>query len=172
MKAIYEADARIGVAEVPGTSLKRKLQKSDPFKEKRCNGEGCLVCVEGDGGRCRVNGVTYKVTCKSCDDVYIGETSRNAYTRGLQHTASITAPYNPARDGNKPGPTSTLRHHVDMRHAKDSTPPTFKMEVTGVYGGDAAKRQISESVNIQHTEGQMNRQDEWRQIHLPRLTLS
>ena len=58
MKAIGEAKLRIGVAEVPGTNLKRRLQRSDPFREKRCKGENCLVCVEGDGGRCRVDGIT------------------------------------------------------------------------------------------------------------------
>ena len=75
MKAIGEAKLRIGVAEVPGTSPKRRLQRSDPFKEKRCKGENCLVCVDGDVGRWRLDGITYKVTCKRCDEVYVGETS-------------------------------------------------------------------------------------------------
>ena len=83
------------------------------------------MCAEGDGGRCRINGVTYELTCKSCSDVYVGETSRNAYTRGLAHIASVSAPHNPQtthRDG-KPVPKSTLKHHVDTVHATDSTPP-------------------------------------------------
>ena len=107
-------------------------------------------------------------------DVYVGETSRNAYTRGLAHIASVSAPHNPQtthRDG-KPVPKSTLKHHVDTVHASDSTPPAFKMRVTGVYGGDATKRLVTESVKIKHTSGQMNRQEEWRQIRLPRLALS
>ena len=167
MKAIGEAKLRIGVAEVPGTNLKRRLQRSDPFREKRCKGENCLVCVEGDGGRCRVDGITYKVTCKRCDEVYVGETSKNAYTRGLEHLYSVTAPI---RDPTKPKPT--LRAHVDERHSADPSPPKFKMEVTGVYAGDATKRQVSEAVKIRNTAGQMNRQEEWRQIRLPRLGLS
>ena len=176
MKAISEAGVRIRVAKVSGTSLKRRLQKSDPFKKKRCQGEGCLVCIEGDGGKCRVNGVTYEITCKRCKDVYVGQTSRNPYTRGLQHTTSITAPHHPqpTQDCGKPTsmPKPTLRHHVDTEHADDNTPPTFKMEVTGIYGGDATMRQVSEAVKIKHTHGQMNRQEEWRQIRLPRLALS
>ena len=115
MKAIEEAKVRIGVAEVPGTSLKRRLQRSDPFKEK------------------------YSVTA-------------------------------PIRDPTKPNPT--LRAHVDERHSADPSPPKFKMEVTGVYAGDATKRQVSEAVKIRNTAGQMNRQEEWRQIRLPRLGLS
>ena len=167
VKAIEEAKVRIGVAEVPGTSPKRRLQRSDPFKEKKCKDENCLVCVEGDGGRCRVDGITYKVTCKRCDEVYVGETSKNAYTRGLEHLYSVTAPVS---DPTKPKPT--LRAHVDERHSADPSPPKFKMEVTGVYAGDATKRQVSEAVKIRNTAGQMNRQEEWRQIRLPRLGLS
>merc|ERR1711923_23149 len=76
----------------------------------------------------------------------VPDISRNAYTRGLAHIASVSAPHNPQtthRDG-KPVPKSTLKHHVDTVHATDSTPPAFKMRVTGVYGGDATKRLVSE----------------------------
>ena len=46
------------------------------------------------------------------------------------------------------------------------------MTVTGIYGGDAIKRLVvSEAVKIRNTTGQMNRQEEWRQIRLPRLGL-
>ena len=68
MSVIAKAGVRIGVTEVPGTNLKRRLQKSDPFREERFGKEDCLVCAEGDGGRCRVNGVFYKITCKGCGD--------------------------------------------------------------------------------------------------------
>ena len=39
----------------------------------------------------------------------------------------------------------------------------FEMKVTGVYGGNATKRQVAEAVNIQHAQraGLLNRQDEW-----------
>ena len=51
--------------------------------------------------------------------------------------------------------------------------PGFKMKVTGVFGGDATKRQIKESVLIQQTPNGdlINRQDEWRQVTLPRIEL-
>ena len=50
----------------------------------------------------------------------------------------------------------------------------FEMKVTGVYGGDATKRQVAEAVTIQHAQGEglLNRQDEWRQVKLPRINLS
>ena len=100
-----------------------------------------------------MNGVIYELTCKTCGDIYVGET-----TRGLAHVAS------------QPRTTHIIdaeKHHVDTMHAAVSTPPAFKMRVTGVFGGDATKRLVNEAVKIKHTSGQMNRQEEWRQIRLP-----
>ena len=38
----------------------------------------------------------------------------------------------------------------------------FKMKITGVYGGDATKRQVAEAVRIQHGQGPniLNKRDE------------
>ena len=68
-------------------------------------------------------------------------------------------------------PKPTLRHHVDEAHRNDEERPRFKMEVLRVFGGDALLRQVSEAVQIREESGQMNRQQEWRQIQLPHLGL-
>ena len=60
---------------------------------------------------------------------------------------------------------------VHTMHTADSTPPAFKMRITGIYGGDAMKQLVSEVVKIKHTSGQADQQEEWRQIWLPRLAL-
>ena len=170
MRVIAEAGVRIGVTEVPGTNLKRRLQKSDPFREERCGKDDCLVCAEGDGGRCRVNGVTYKITCKGCGYTYVGETSQNAYTRGLAHMRTVTGNLPPPKAGERERPKPTLRYHVDEVHRNEER-PKFKMEVLKVFGGDALLRQVSEAEQIREESGQMNRQQEWRQIQLPHLGL-
>ena len=43
------------------------------------------------------------------------------------------------------------------------------MAVTGVFGGDAIKRQVAEAIQIQNAQDPklLNRQDEWRQVNLP-----
>ena len=85
METVERAKVKVAIVEVPGKCLKRRIQKSDPLKEKKCTDqENCMVCVGGGTG-CRSNGVTYQVQCKKCDSIYIGETGRNAYTRGLEH---------------------------------------------------------------------------------------
>ena len=62
--------------------------------------------------------------------------------------------------------------HGEERHGRAEL-EDFEMKVTGVYGGDATKRQVAEAINIQHTQGStlINRQDEWRQVRLPRIQM-
>ena len=68
---------------------------------------------------------------------------------------------------------SPLHLHNVEKHNPGPT-PGFEMRVTGVFEGDAAKRQVMESVLIQQTEEEklINRRDEWRQVKLPRIMLS
>ena len=63
-------------------------------------------------------------------------------------------------------------HNVEKHNPGPA--PGFEMRVTGVFGGDATKRQVRESVLIQQTEEEklINRRDEWRQVKLPRILLS
>ena len=121
-----------------------------------------MVCEDGKGGKCRNEGVTYEIGCKGCKGKYVGETSRNAYTRGLEHKNDIE----------KKDKKSPLVMHNEQRHNAGPA-PGFSMKVTGVFGGDATKRQVQESVLIQKMkqENLINRQDEWRQVKLPRIQL-
>ena len=163
---IRNSGIHIAVTEVPGLSLKRRIQRSDPFKSDVCNKvDSCMICgrrgvEEGSkgGGRCRTEGVTYRVVCTECGRVYVGESARNGFSRGLEHIASVA----------RKDPHSPLYMHCVDQH--DSRPVIFRMEVTGAYGGDPLKRQITESVNIQNIPADqlLNRRDEWRQTILPR----
>ena len=64
-------------------------------------------------------------------------------------------------------------HNVEKHGGSNDGGRGFDMKVTGVYGGDATKRQVAEAVKIQHARGKglLNRQDEWRQVKLPRIEL-
>jgi len=50
---------RIKVVEKTGTTLKEVLQRSDPFKRKKCGREDCLVCKQAGKDPCNAHGVTY-----------------------------------------------------------------------------------------------------------------
>ena len=47
MKDIKETGFKIKVIEQSGVTLKRMLQRSDPFREKQCRSIDCLVCRTG-----------------------------------------------------------------------------------------------------------------------------
>ena len=167
LQVIWNSGISLAVVEVPGHSLKKRIQRSDPFKSEVCSrADVCLVCGGGvgdrkGGGNCRAEGVTYSIECRVCGCVYVGETARNAHTRGLEHSASVSR-----KDLRSP-----LYLHCAEQH--QGTLVDFDMRVTGTFGGDALKRQITESVQIQGTSTHllMNRRDEWRQTILPRTSL-
>ena len=162
-KVISEAQLGIAVVEVPGRSIKKRLQKSDPFKEKECSkARRCMICSGGEGrGGCRTEGVTYEVECLECHRKYIGETSRNGFVRGLEHKTAL----------HSKDPKSTLYQHCKEEHGDKIV--QFQMKVTGKFGGDALKRQLTESVLIHEgpSSNILNKRDEWRHIQLPRVTL-
>ena len=62
--------------------------------------------------------------------------------------------------------------HSEERHGTVRV-EDFEMKITGIYQGDATKRQVAEAIKIQHTQGStlINRQDEWRQVLLPRIQM-
>ena len=99
-----------------------------------------MVCGDGKGGRCRSKGVTYEMSCKGCEGRYIGETSRNGFTRGREHKSVYQ----------KRNRKSPLFLHNEEQHGMVPV-LGFEMRVIGVFG-DATKRQVQGSVLIQKTE--------------------
>ena len=132
-KEISRNGFKIRVVELAGTSLKRLLQKSNPFKKKFCERSDCLMCRSNGKGPCDVDSVTYDLTCTECVpenskmNTYTGETSRNTYTRGKEHLASL--------DNSDEG--SVMWKHSKEKHG--SHIPNFYMSVTGQFKNDAMK---------------------------------
>ena len=112
---------KIKVVEKTGTTLKKVRQKSNPFKQQRCGRENCLVCKQAGRGPCNAHGVTYEIECQECESKYVGETARNAYTRGTEHAGGLE---------NRDEKSALWRHCVE-KHGKERQ--KFKMSVTGVW---------------------------------------
>ena len=56
-EVLEKAKVRMAVADVPGPSVKRGLQKYDLFKKKMCrDAEKCMACYDGDGGDAGMRG--------------------------------------------------------------------------------------------------------------------
>ena len=102
-----------------------------------------MVCKNGGkkGGRCRRECVEYEIKCEMCGDVYEGESSRNAYTRGNEHLTAYE----------KKEKESVLWRHTSTQHQENDT-PNFTMKVTRTHNS-ALSRQVSEAVTISNTPG-------------------
>ena len=160
----------IYITERAGIQLKRHLQRSNPFQPERCSRSDCLICGSGGKGPCRTNGVNYTITCKDCEEdnrdqehIYIGETSRTAYLRGIEHMQDL---YHKREK-------SVLWKHCRIHHQDESEGRRFRMDVVGVYTNDAMSRQIGEATRIQGASRRclMNDKTEWNFISIPRMVL-
>ena len=166
LRKILEEDVKnsgikIKVVETSGSSMKKLLQRSDPFSEERCKKEDCMVCGSDGRGKCKTQGVTYEIQCTSCNDKYIGETARSAYARGKEHMKAMHSDNTP----------SVLFEHCRNKH--NSVLQDFSMSVTGVFPQDPMGRQITESVLIKHCNRNklMNTKQEWNHVKIPRMKI-
>ena len=95
MRKVAEEEGKEGIRfkimEVGGRTIKSELQRSNPTATPGCGEHDCIVCKlgRGRGGNCRRNNVNYTIECNLCPEesrpIYIGETSRNLYSRGKEH---------------------------------------------------------------------------------------
>ena len=146
------------VVERGGKTLARQLQSSNPTAERNCSKTDCIPCGEPGGGRlCHKNNVTYQYTCKVCNAVYTGETSRNLYTRALEHETKHQ----------KKKPDSFINNHQTESH--EGSDPEFSVKVVGSYK-DPLSRQVAEGVLITNTRTKiLNSKSEIRQPPIVRL---
>ena len=165
-KEITRSGHRIKVVEKTGTTLKRQLQTSNPFKPQQCGREDCFVCSSGGSGNCQSEGVTYEIDCKGgCNwkDEYKGESGGNAYTRGLEHLKNLR--------GRNATNSPLWRHCLEVHNGEIQE---FEMRVTGTYRNDAMLRQITEAVQIDLGDPNrlMNTRTEWNSTQVPRASIS
>ena len=149
MKEVAEREAvgrlKLKIVESGGTSVKRKTQRSNPTATAGCSSPECQVCKEGKGkgGNCRRSNVQYEMHCRECPEtnptVYLGETSRNLYTRTAEHMNT----YRRRLNGGKKE-SFILQHQQDIH---DGAEPNFTSKVTKSFS-DCLTRQISEAVHI------------------------
>ena len=153
------------IVETGGTMVKHLVQKGNPTETPGCGERACVVCKGGSvrGANCRKSNVQYQLECELCPSedksTYIGETSRNLYSRGLEHQAK----YETGNDD------SFMRKHQTEKHAGQEA--KFGGSVTGRFR-DCLSRQVSEGVQIRRCMGSnniMNSKSEWHQPALWRV---
>ena len=169
LKRMYEtiiqnSKVKIKVIERRGTILKNILQKSRPLGEIKCEKQDeCMVCKHKSKGDCRKENVTYEISCSKCEKVYIGETSKNAFTRGKQHTRQLQT-----KDKQ-----SVLYRHLEQDHKEERETPEFKMKILKSHRS-ALDRQVTEAIMIDRKERDklMNNKTEWGHNKMTRMRMT
>ena len=167
LREIAEGDAQEGIrfkiVETGGRTVKSMAQSSNPTATPGCADADCLPCKDGrgTGGMCRQSNVQYSMECKQCPDtdptVYIGETSRNLYTRAKEHADKC---YGMKAD------SFMWQHQVDRHEGAEAD---FTAKVTQSFR-DCLSRQVSEGVYIRRSEKEvLNSKSEWHQPALWRV---
>ena len=153
------------IVEMGGTSVKRLAQKSNPTATPGCSNRDCVSCANGrgSGGPCLKSNIQYQLECAMCPDtdkcVYIGETSRNLYTRSKEHIEKYKS--------KKRSHDSFIKKHQVEKH--QDRPANFNAKVTGVFR-DCLSRQVSEGVEIRRSDQSiLNSKSEWHQPALWRV---
>ena len=152
---------RFKIVEMGGNTLKRELQRSNPLATPGCSKVDCMGCRKqrGEGGQCMRNNINYEIECQLCKSttptIYIGETSRNLYTRGGEHLQ---------RSGKE---DSFMRKHMEERHLGEEEDFVAKVTHTNK---DCLTRQVREGVLIRRSNKEiMNSKTEWFQPPLYRI---
>ena len=126
--------------------------------------QDCFVCTTGGKGNCSKDNVNYLISCtEECrqKDLYHGESSYNAYTRGSEHLQKY----------NKSSNDSMLLNHCNTVH--DGRRVNFRMDVTRTFHNDPTKRQIMEGLEIENTPKNrlMNSKSEWNTPNMPQCVV-
>ena len=139
------------------------MQKSNPKATPGCADDRCLACKTGRGigGNCRSSSVNYEVECQLCPaenkSKYIGESSRNLFTRGIEHTDKYR---------NRNSKSFMKKHQVKVHQGQ---PGDYTAKVTG-RSMDCLTRQVREAVLIRRSQVPvLNAKTEWHQPALWRI---
>ena len=150
---------KLKVVEKVGSTVKRTLQRSDPFKKEMCGRDDCAVCKYGGVGECRTRGCVYQIECKGDGRKYRGQTGRSAYERTREEI----------REWEKKSEKSPLWKHSLLYHAGGD----FEIDI-GVMAkcyGKPSRRLITEAVVIDElpTDEAMNSKQEWSYTNLNKV---
>ena len=155
-------DVRVKVIEKAGLTMKRMLQKSNPYPKERCSRVDCAMCEYGKIGECRTRGCVYKIKCKEDGKEYIGQTGRSIYERLKEEMTDLQ----------RKGENSPLWKHAEECHEGQ----WFDMEVavTDRNFGKPSRRMITEAVRIDGLDNDkaMNAKREWSYMRLDKVQVS
>ena len=83
----------ITVIFTPGKKLRELFCSSRPHDRRKCTLSNCKICPKiTDDRDCSIACPIYQITCKLCDERYVGESSRTLHDRMSEHLRFATNP--------------------------------------------------------------------------------
>ena len=154
---------KIKVVEKAGVKLRSQIPGLQVKEECQNEKDTCFIHSNGGKGNCRRESIVYKGTCVTCKErgpssvknkkgeirrveersekssIYIGESSRSGYQRGLQHMSALEKP--------KDNIQNAFAKHIVENHKWDNNRTEFKIDIVKGFK-TAFERQIWEGVEI------------------------
>lgn len=150
IRYIRSHDIPIRVIFTPGRKLRDIFCCSRPYDRKTCFNRRCQICPRlTDGSDCSTVGVVYRIICKLCNQVYIGETSRSLHERLMEHCRYASCPAN--------YPDEALSHHYLQYH--NGVKPDLSFSVLDRVN-NTVSRKIREAFYITNQEPEINLKEE------------
>ena len=150
---------KVKFVEVGGNKVKDLVCRSNPWKKRHCRRRECQTCDHknpGQLGKCRSEGILYKIECRKCkgedkDIKYIGESSRTSYERFKEQIDG-------AKNNDKRNPLH--KHNINEHNGEKQE---FMMTVLQTFK-KPMNRQVAEKVRIEKESSSsrvMNSKSEW-----------
>ena len=160
-KAVKKNKMKIKVVEKAGVTVKRLLQKSNPFEINKCKRNDCKICALNNEVDCKSRGCVYEVKCKSEDKRYRGTTGRSIYERSKEEIEAWKT-----KDEKCP----LWKHAMTYHNGEDYD---IDIQVISRCYGKPSKRLITEAVMIEELpiEKAMNSKKEWTYTKLNKIQL-
>ena len=160
-RAARKNKVKVKVIERVGTTVKRLLQRSRPFRRNKCTRTDCIPCKTDSEIDCRTRGCAYSIVCEECERIYRGQTGRSIYERCKEHEDDYK---------NQMDKCPIWRHSI-LCHDKQRF--SYKIRIEGKCFGKPSRRLITESVLIDElsAEQTMNSKKEWTYHKLQKVQI-
>ena len=134
-----ESGIKFKIVEKGGMTVEKLFQNSNPTASGSCHKPDCIMNSQEGNKKCHKSNVMYEWVCNKCPSSYIGETSRNFYTRSLEHMKKA----NDMKDD------SFIHSHQVQAH--NGAQPDYSVKVLKTFQ-DAFSRQVYEGVYIRRNQ--------------------
>ena len=160
-KACKRNKIKVKVVERMRSTVKKEIQRSNPFQHKNCGRKECVLCSRNMNIDCRTRGCVYEIKCEECEVRYIGQTGRSLFERINEHFAA----WKDKRED------AVLWEHSKTHHQNGDF--DIKVAIKARCFGEPTTRLITEAVLITELVDQdtLNNKNEWSYVRLPNIAI-